>query len=448
MRVLKLLLPVTILCAFGMGWPYASATALQWGPLTTDAENDAIRYSTSTSFDAIARLQQQIDAGTTTLRFDATHGYLSSVLRELKVPVASQMLVFSKTSVQRERISPATPRAVYFNRDVYVGWVPGGTALEIASIDPNLGAVFYTLDQEQAAHPTFQRQTRKCLECHDSPSLTNGVPGLIVKSVHADSNGDPIASAGTFATTDRSPLNERWGGWYVTGTHGAQLHMGNVSAERGAKDVRLNLAAGANLTDLRSRIDVRRYLAQHSDIAALLVLEHQTHTHNLITLTAYRTRMALFFDRMRNEELRRGADDISDSTLDVIRNLAEPLIRTMLFVQAAPFVEPIAGTSGFAEQFSVQGPRDRRGRSLLQLDLTRRLLRYPCSYLIYSASFDALPAPAREYVYRRLWEVLSGEDTSEAFAHLSRADRTAILEILLDTKPAFRIVRKESADAR
>ena len=49
-----------------------------------------------------------------------------------------------------------------------------------------------------------------------------------------------------------------------------------------------------------------------------------------------------------------------------------------------------------------------------------------------------MPAMLKEYVYRRLREILSGEDTSPAFAHLSITDRESILAILKDTKPEFR----------
>ena len=405
-----------VLSVLGICWTPASAMLAQWLPAGSDAENQAIAYSTSEPADAVARLQRDLDAGVRALQFDADRGYLRSVLQALQVPVHSQGLVFSRTSFQRERISPARPRAVYFNRHMYVGWVPGSRVLEIASVDPTLGPVFYTLTQEATAHPRFQRQTQACLQCHDSPSVTEGVPGLIMKSVHVGSDGEPIAASGAHVTSDQTPMSRRWGGWYVTGTSGTQPHMG---------------------ADLGARVETDLYLGAHSDLVALTVLAHQTHVQNLLTRVGYRTRMALFFDRQRNHELGRSRDHVPEATRRLIEDVAEPLVHAMLFAGEAPLSAPVAGTSTFAAEFADQGPHDRQGRSLYALDLTRRLLRYPCSYLIYSESFDALPAPAREHVYRRLNEVLSGADTSPAFAHLSRMDRTAILEILLDTKPAF-----------
>src|SRR5205085_6191073 len=140
-------------------------------------EQVPINYSKSTPADAVAKLQQQIDEGGVTLAYDEAHGYLPAVLKALKVPVSSQGLVFSRTSLQVDRIAPWTPRAIYFNDDVYVGWVQGGPIMEIASVDPALGAVFYTLRQDPTGRPAFERQTQTCLQCHDSSSSTGGVPG-------------------------------------------------------------------------------------------------------------------------------------------------------------------------------------------------------------------------------------------------------------------------------
>lgn len=432
-----LYLGLSVFGVLGVCWPPGAGATVQWTPVGSDAENQAIAYSTTEPSDAVAELQRALDGNAVALQFEAKGGYLRAVLKALQIPVDSQVLVFSKTSFQRELISPDRPRALYFGHDVHVGWAQGGAVLEIASMDPKLGAVFYTLRQEQTARPKFKRHTQACLQCHDSQSSTSGVPGLIMKSVYPDKDGEPIVSAGTFVTSDQSPFMERWGGWYVTGKHGAQRHMGNLIADRAPHGAPLNLAAGANATDLSTRISTQPYLGEHSDIVALMVLEHQSQMHNLITRASYSARMALHFDQMRNKELGRSADFVPDSTRSLISRVAEPLVRTMLFVEEAPLTEPVSGTSGFSKGFASQGPRDHTGRSLLELDLTRRLFRYPCSYLIYSPSFDALPSVVKDYVYRRLWDVLSEDDTSDAFAHLSSSDRRAIMEILLETKPDF-----------
>ena len=71
---------------------------------------------------------------------------------------------------------------------------------------------------------------------------------------------------------------------------------------------------------------------------------------------------------------------------------------------------------------------------LRDFDLQTRLFRYPLSYMIYDAAFDALPDLAKERIYQRLLEILTGKDQSEAYARLSAADRRAILEIVRETK--------------
>ncbi|MCA1597312.1 MAG: hypothetical protein LC772_12935, partial [Chloroflexi bacterium] len=352
------------------------------------------------------------------------------------------ILVFSKTSFQLSYISPSTPRALYFNDRSYIGWEQEAPVLEVATVDPRLGAVFYLLSQKPAPKPQFIRKNDECLECHNG-TLTQDVPGFTMRSVFPAADGQPLLQAGTFVTTDASPLSERWGGWYVSGLHGSQRHMGNVTASSSAPD-QLNREEGANVTDLSTLFDVTPYLAPSSDIVALMVAEHQTHVENLITRANYQTRMALRDEQELNKDLGRPSDYLSDSTVHRIKNAAESLVEGLLFADEAPLSAPVSGTSGFATAFAAEGPFDHQRRSLRQFDLKRRLFRYPCSFLIYSEAFDGLPAMAADEVYRRLNEVLSGRDKTAPFSHLSAADRQAILEILLDTKPAFAAWRAKS----
>ena len=404
--------------------------------LPYDTEYEVMEYSTRVPTDPVARLQQKIDSGEVKLQFDAKSGYLNSLLRHLGIPVASQILVFSKTSFQTNLISPQTPRAIYFGEDVYIGWLRDGPVVEVSAVDPRLGPVFYTLSQTKSEDPRFERQMHLCLRCHDSYSLTGGgVPRYIMGSGFTDPSGQLVSHERWHLTTDQSPLDRRWGGWYVTGSHGKQRHMGNLIAKDAADAARLDLALGANLRDLSQRIDTGPYLGKHSDIVALMVIEHQVQVQNLITRVNYDTRAALH--QLTNQEPESDPDHPSDATLKRIESIAEPLVKAMLFVDAVQLSAPIAGTSGFSAEFVSQGPRDERGRSLRQLDLTERLFQYPCSYLIYSEAFDALPEVTRNYVYRRFREVLGGQDRSAEFSHLSVAAREAIGEILAETKPDF-----------
>ena len=395
-------------------------------------EQEPILYSKTAPRNRMSELVERLDAGITRLDYEPDFGYLRSILRELKVSESSQTLVFSKTSLQRQRISPRTPRALYFNDDVYVGFCQHGEVIEISAVDPRLGTVFYTVQQERTDRPQIIRQTDNCLLCHAS-SQTKEVPGHLVRSVFVDPSGMPILSAGTYRVDQTTPLENRWGGWYVTGTHGAQKHLGNLVMRTGEATNLVDNPAGMNLTDLSDRLDASAYLTPHSDIVALMVLEHQTDVHNSIVRANFLTRQAMHHQQSLNRELGQPLDQEWESTRSRIKSACEPLVESLLCSGEAALIGQIRGTSRFSDQFATQGPRDRLGRSLREFDLERRLFRYPCSYLIYSPSMDALPPEAKAYVWRRLREILSGQDTSKKFAHLTSDDRLAIREILQDT---------------
>jgi hypothetical protein len=401
------------------------------GSYVLPADHAAIQYSTAPLSDPVSELRQRLRAGQATLEYDPEHGYLPAILRALKVPISSQVLVFSKTSFQAPRIAPRTPRALYFNDNVSVGFVKGGDVVELAAVDPKVGVVFYTVDQEKAASPALDRRG-ECLQCHASGG-TLGVPGFMVRSIFPEASGMPLFHAGGYVTDHRSPLSERWGGWYVTGTHGSQRHMGNAVVIDKEKPRELDTTNSQNVTDLKGRFDTGAYLAPDSDIVALMTLEHQTRMVNLITRVGYETRMALYDQRALNKELGQPPDEMSESAKHRIDNAAAELVRYMMFEDEAPLTGEIKGTTSFAADFAKSGPKDHRGRGLREFDLHTRLLRYPCSYLIYSEQFDALPSIAKDSIYRRTYAVLTGKEKSK----LSPADRAAILEILLDTKPGL-----------
>lgn len=398
-----------------------------------ELERPPISYSQSTPANRLSALQSQIDAGEFDLTYDEQFGYLPSVLRGLGVPIESQMLVFSKTSLQLRRISPKTPRAVYFNDDVYVGFCQDGDVLEVSAVDPQLGTVFYSMLQEQSDEPKFRRHTEACLVCHSS-SRTEGVPGHLVRSLFVDTEGAPILSSGRRIVDHTTPLEHRWGGWYVTGTHGAQQHLGNLVIDGRRVPDLVDNSAGQNVTKLNDRFDVDEYPSPHSDLVALMILEHQALTHNRLTKANFATRQALAHETMLNEMLDKPAGTRLDSTTRRIRSAGDELVDALLLVGETKLKEPVAGTSGFTKVFAQSGPRDSLGRSLRDLDLQTRLFHYPCSYLIYSDAFDGLPGDVKAYVWLRLWDVLSGEDQTDKFTHLTPTDRQAILQIIRETK--------------
>lgn len=409
--------------------------ALCGAAFASDAEytHEAIDYVNSTPQNAVSRLQERIEAGEARLSYDEKTGWLKSLLDELQIEPSSQMLVFSKTSLQRSRIRPETPRAIYFNDDVYVGFCRSGNVVEVAAADPELGAVFYTIDQHEAVRPALTRQVDNCVSCHASSSFTNGVPGHVVRSVYADDEGLPILSAGSFHIDHKSPLEHRWGGWYVTGTHGDQKHLGNLIAQNESNPAEF-LPENQNVTDITPRFDTTSYLTPHSDIVALMVLEHQTAMHNAFTQANYAVKRALWDEKVLDEAFDDSPDTLRDSTVRRINNAAEPVLKCLLFSDEAKLTERIAGVSGYAESFATKGPTDEQGRSLRDFDLAARLFQHPCSYLIYSDAFDGLEEVVRTRVYARLREILTGEDQSKEFSHLTADDRAAILEILLATK--------------
>lgn len=405
--------------------PVPTAPAPQ---LPYDTEYPTIPYTTGETTDPVADLARRLESGQVTLAREGPSAYLAAILSELRIPVSSQMLVFSRTSLLARLIWPETPRAIYFNDRVYVAWTPGADGLEISAQDPELGPVFYNLEPDGEEGPRIRRQTGLCLQCHDSFSLTGGgVPRHIMGSGPTDENGQLASHELWQITTDTTPIRERWGGWYVTGTHGEQLHMGNVALGRGGD----SLTAGGNVTDLAELIDVTPYLGAHSDIVALMVIEHQTTVQNLITLLGYRVRTRLHID----QEAGLPPGEMSPRTARLVEGLGELLVRALFFVGTPRFEDSIEGTSTFAADFMAGGRRDAQGRSLRDLDLQTRLFRHPLSYLVHSPEYDALPVQARAYVNARVLSILRGEEGGNDFAHLSADDREAILSILRDTKP-------------
>ncbi len=399
-------------------------------------EEAPIDYHNTEADNAVTQLQQQIDNDAVEFKYDKRFGYLISVLENLNIPVESQVLVFSKTSFQHRYISPSTPRAIYFNDDVYIGTVQNGDVIELSAADPNLGAVFYTLTQDETGKPEFVRQSHNCLQCHAS-TLTRGVPGHLVRSVFTDGEGFPILKVGSHLTTHDSPFKERWGGWYVTGTHGAARHMGNVIATETKRDAEIDMEAGANRITLDNQVAADRYLAAHSDIVALMVLEHQTGMHNLFTRADFETRMALHRQAVTDKIFERDPNTLSESTQRIIANIGDKLVAYMLYVNEVELDDPVKGTSGFTEAFAARGPQDSEGRSLREFDLESRMFKYPLSYLIYSPQFDGLPVQMRDYIYRRLWEILTGAVDTDDYLHLTNAKSRAIRQILIETKPGL-----------
>lgn len=445
----------------GSGWLKVMGVALATGMLVRGSavlsqdtfDSPPIRYSQTISSDPIAILQGRLNAGEVTLERDPMYGYLPSLLDALDVPRQSQVLVFSKTSLQIHKISPANPRAIFFNDSVYIGYVPGSEILELAASDPHIGAVFYTLDsnavdpevdEAESVHepaeadlPAWRlvRDRGNCLSCH-ATTRTENVPGYLVRSIYPDRSGRPRTGASSYTTDYRSPWKQRWGGWYVTGSHGGMRHMGNVFATDRTDPHKLDFESGANWTALPPRVTPDLHLLPSSDLVALLVLEHQIRVHNLMTRANYETRQAVALDEAMNQALGRPADYRSDSTKRRIASAANALVDAILMADEPRLEAPVSGTGGFREIFEARGPTTSSGQSLRQLDLNERLFRYPLSFLVYSKEFHSLPTEAMGFVRARLTDELMDSPSN----HLSRglvphSLRSEIRTILRETLP-------------
>ena len=410
-RIVPGLVAVLVLCA-----TLAVAAELIFDEgLILNAEHPAIEYFKTPAEDPVAHLDRALAAGKAKLEFKpGPLGYLPDVLKKLGVNADSQVLVFSKTSFQASKIGRRTPRALFYNDNVMVGSVQNGDVLEFAALDPRQGYVFYTLDLHESDDPRFVRRD-VCIQCHQGPA-TLGVPGIMVGSVFPDAGGMPASRAGNPVTDHRTSFQERWGGWYVSGTNGGMVHRGNaVARDPRAPDV-LESQGTQNLLSLAKKFDSTNYMSGNSDIVALMTLEHQTRMTNLMIRAGWDERMG---------QHERVAPDV------------EAMLTYMLFADEAKLYDPVVGVSGFTKTFAEKGPRDKQGRSLREFDLKTRMFKYPLSYMIYSEAFDAMPEAVRDRVYRRLYDVLSGTDQDPKFARLTAADRKAILEILRDTRPGL-----------
>jgi hypothetical protein len=374
-------------------------------------EHAAIRYSSAPVQDSVAGLNEKLASGAASLSFDSSFGYLKSVLHALSIPIESQLMVFSKTSLQSILISPDNPRAIFFNDSVSVAWVRGSPLLELAAHDPTQGMIFYTLAQTPQPRPLFAADASGvCLGCHQT-SENLDVPGGVARSVFPGAAGAIVTGLSGSISDHRTPFELRWGGWYVTGKRGPIYHRGNAtvsSVQEGTSEQPPMLRRSEPLPE---RFSTSTYLTPHSDIVALTMFDHQMRMMNLITRAGWEARTeATTFKKFINE-----------------------FVDYLLFIDEAPMTAPLEGSSGFAATFTAQGPFDRRGRSLRQFDLTNRLMRYPCSYMIYSEAFAALPQKAKDAIYERMREVLSGEEKNQTYRRLSAMDRNAIREILEDT---------------
>ena len=408
-RALALLFPLL--------FSIARAEDFQGADYPLEYDREPTNYTGTQPNDPVAAVQKRIMSGELKLAWDEKFGYLPALLDAFGAKKSSQILVMSKTSLQRRFITPENPRALYFGDDIYLGYIPGAPVMEVSSVDPQLGGTFYFIEQEKVRKPKFVR-SGDCLSCHGG-QRSLGIPGHFVRSVPTDPAGELLNLEEVRDITQCTPLADRWAGYYVTGKHGSQPHRGNLIGEKDLAHFKEDPLFKANITDLSAFFDTSKYLGTGSDILALMILEHQAHMHNYVArLNIEARQMLAAYGHVR-----------------YMRSQVDAFLRHLLFTEEFPLAEPVEGNPEFARDFEARAIRDSKGRSLRDLDCKTRLFKHPCSFIIYAPSFDAMAEPIKEVVLKKLHEILTGKNQDAQFARLNPEDREAILEILRETKP-------------
>lgn len=364
--------------------------------------------------DRFSRLRDQIDSGEIPLDRSSEKAFVVSLLKALDIPVSSQMLVFSTTSLQLNLISPANPRALYFNEEVYLGYVPGGR-VEIVALDPELGGIFYIFDIAIGGVSLSIERSERCMRCHVGED-TGHVPGLVIKSVIAGPGGGSLTAYRLAQTGHGIPFRERFGGWHVTGADAFTNHLGNLTGE---------LAAG-KLTKIPNppgeHFRFEKYPAATSDLLPQMLHEHQAGFVNRVVGAAYRARTALHVSK----------GQLTPAQAAELDDQARIITRYLLFADEAPLpAGGVAGVAEYKEAFRHNRRTTTEGLSLKDFDLQTRLFKHRCSYMIYSPVFSGLPPTMKQRVYERLREALNLEQVE--FSYLPASEKEAIRKILSTT---------------
>jgi hypothetical protein len=411
-----------LMCVPKFMWPVLLAV-LTTDSLPAQPAYDAIydpphNYNEHRPRDTFTRRLDDLNSGKIPLDRSSEKAFLLSLLEALDIPVSSQTLVFSTTSLQLSLISAANPRAIYFNEDVYVGYIPGGK-LEIVALDPTLGAIFYLMDVPLNGKAMTIERTGRCMNCHAGDE-TGHVPGLLIKSVIPGPNGGSLDAYRLAKSGHGIPFEERLGGWYVTGDHGFTNHLGNLTGKLSAGE----MTFFPNPPGERFRVE--RYPVATSDILPHLLHEHQAGFVNRAVESTYRARTIEYISegKLNAEQTRE------------LNEQARALTRYLLFAdEVALPPSGVVGDADYRKAFLFNRRATAEGRSLKDFDLRTRLFKYRCSYMIYSPVFEGLHPLVKQRVNARMKAALNGTETE--FAYLPVPERQAIHEILRATLPEF-----------
>ena len=366
--------------------------------------------------DRFTGIKEQLESGQLNLSGATEKEFLTNLLRTLNVPVSSQIMVFSTTSLQLRFITPSNPRALYFTDDLYVGYIPGGR-IEIVSIDPELGGIYYIFDVPRGGQPARVERSNRCMNCHSGDD-TGFVPGLLAKSVVPGPTGGSLDAFRIGLSGHGIPFDQRFGGWYVTGKSGITNHWGNIIGRLSAGVLdKTSVPPG-------SRFDFARYPAKTSDILPHLLHEHQVGFVNRTVEAHYRTRTLVSSSK----------GSLDAAAREELDQQAGALARYILFADEVAL--PAAGVEGdpaYKTDFLKEAKRTRQGQSLRDFDLHTRLFRYRCSYMIYSSVFGGLPKELKDRVFSRMQMALDLRRPDPEYAYLSSTEKAAIRSILQET---------------
>ncbi|HYF36836.1 MAG TPA: hypothetical protein VD994_16185 [Prosthecobacter sp.] len=380
------------------------------------------RYLDHEPADRFSLLKKQLESGAVKLDTDSDKGFLASLLKALDIPVSSQLLVFSASSFQSGIINPRNPRALYFNEDTYVGYVPGGS-VEIISMDPEMGGIFYIFERLSPGRLPTMGRSEKCFNCH-AGNATRRVPGLIVESLL------PMVTSGASLEAYRSDeqghhiaLEKRFGGWHLTGEH----HLKNTHANLMGRSLQ---GRGFEKIPVEpgQLWDLDRHLRPTSDILPHLVHEHQIGFENRVFHAAY----------VMRQLLADGRGNLPMSAKEEVDQLADELARYILFADEAKLpAQGVAGDPAFITEFQRNKKPAAGGVSLKDFDLRNRIFKFRCSYMLYTESWLKLPQALKERVYYKMAEGLREQNANPVYAHLAADEKRAIRTILKETLPGL-----------
>jgi hypothetical protein len=391
------------------------ATASWAQPAYDDIDKPPHNYWTRPLKDRFSLLKADLESGKLALDRSGEKAFLISLLQALNIPVTSQMLVFSTTSLQLRFITPSNPRALYFTDDLYVGYIPGGR-LEIVSLDPEVGGIFYIFDIPRGDQPVRVERSNRCMNCH-SAADTQFIPGLVIKSVVPGPTGGSLNAFRQEQTGHGIPFDQRFGGWYVTGASFTN-HWGNLIGRFSPQGLIKNPVTPGKL------FSYDRYPVASSDVLPQLLHEHQAGFVNRVLEASYRARTAL---HAGNGKLTAPQQQEFDAQ-------ARLVTRYLLFADEVPL--PTGGVTGdpaFKADFLKSRKALPTGASLRDFDLHTRLFKHRCSYMIYSPVFQGLPASFKLRIYQELAGALNVERPDKTYAYLSADEKKSIRAILKAT---------------